>query len=254
MSQNNKKNGNKIVNLIKTSFDVGAEGAASLIGSVFADSLVGQVLPGVTTAIFSYKQMRFEQNMEKFVQEVKKKEQEFNERLSKLEKANFERFKNNCFGIITDYVIDEVQKEKIEYIVNGLLKLSSYEKIQDDFVLMYYDTLRDLRLVDIAVLKSYYVGTEGEQEKILKEFDLEYEQYMLTSAKLSRMGLLISDRDKELDNLFEDVNMLQEQLQSMQGGMRRIGYSAMRTFKPIGSYSITQFGRDFIEFFVENKK
>lgn len=53
-------------------------------------------------------------------------------------------------------LIDEYQKEKNEYMINGYIYLTDHAEITSDFVMHYYDLLKQLRMVDISVLRLYY--------------------------------------------------------------------------------------------------
>lgn len=72
----------KLKKKIEDVFDVGTEGAVSIIGELTGKSLFGTFAPRLTTAFFSYKQKRFEKNINKAIDELKKRETELNERLS----------------------------------------------------------------------------------------------------------------------------------------------------------------------------
>jgi hypothetical protein len=246
----------KIKKKIQDTFDVGAEGAASITGELVAESVLSQFLPGATTMIFSYKQKRFEQNIEKYLEEMKTREEEMNKRISQLEDTQRQEFMDRHFGIITDYVIDEPQREKIRYIVNGMVNLLSHESINEDFVLTYYDTLRDLRLVDIGVLRFYYDFSMGYGRRIyqdvLDEFQIEYEQYDAVREKLARIGLLETKRDREVEKLYKNVEALGKYIQDLSKN-KSSRLSLDRLSKNDG-YHMSKFGRNFLEFFVEEFK
>jgi len=257
MSSPSQGKDNKIIKRLKETFDVGAEGAVSTIATFMGESLLGQVLPGVTSVYFSYKQKRMEENMERLITEVKKHEDELNQRLSRLESGSIIKFRDTYLGIISDYVIDEVQEDKIEFIVNGLVNLAGYEIIQDDFVLTYYDTLRDLRIIDIAILKMYYCSynalpTKNFQE-ILNEFGMDYSQYDAVREKLSRMGLLRTRREKEMDDLYKNVIEIQGFIEELNKGKTK-KLSRLNRLSKNDSYDISVFGRNFIEFFIDLKE
>jgi hypothetical protein len=239
----------KLKKKIEDVFDVGTEGAVSIIGELAGESLFGTFAPGITTAIFSYKQKRFEKNINKAIDELKKREAELNERLSAVE--NRQSFIES-FELIWDYIIDEPQEQKIKYMINGLVNLASHEQIKEDFVLFYYDTLRDLRLVDIDVLNLYYLSYSPVHSRvfnyhdILEKFDIDYNQYNAVREKLVRMGLLKTKHTDDLDKLYKNVLTIQEYLDGKSKKLNRLE----RLSKSDG-YSISSFGRNFVEFFLE---
>ncbi|MFC4766149.1 hypothetical protein [Effusibacillus consociatus] len=255
MSQNQDQKQKGFSKRIRDIFDVGGEGTASIIGELLSESVVGTFLPGVTTVYFSYKQKRIERNIEKFMLEVKKKEAEFNQRLSRLETKPLGSIKDKYLGIVMDYVVDEVQEEKIGYIVNGMLNLFSLEDLQEDFVLTYYDTMRNLRLVDIAVLKMYYslynIGLQAmDFQAIMNEFGIDYDQYNAVREKLAILGLLATTRDKELDYLYNNVIEMQSYLEALSKGKNK-KLDKLRRLSKNDGYLISRFGRNFIDFFIQ---
>lgn len=69
-----------------------------------------------------------------------------------------------------DYVIDEQQEGKIQYTVNGLLYIINHEQTSDDFILIYYDVLKELRMVDISVLRLMYNNRYVVDKKSIESF------------------------------------------------------------------------------------
>jgi uncharacterized protein YukE len=233
---------------VKEAIDVGGEGTVSIIGGIMAESIVGQVLPGVTTAAFSYKQKRHEKNMVKFIDLCNQRHEEFSKHLHDLEEKQLEYF-SRCVELITDYVLDEPQEEKIEYMVNGLVDLSSHEEIHEDFVLHYYDALRELRLVDLDILNNYYLPF-GDYSEIIKKHNLSSEQYQSVRLKLTRNGLLKTKFDDQMEDLYENMINLQVFLEDLNKGKSK-KLKRLNRLKKRDNFSISKFGRDFVEFFLE---
>jgi hypothetical protein len=233
---------------LKDILDVGAEGTISVVGETVA-GVVGQFLPGITNVYFSYRQKKFEKNMQRFKSEMQAKEAEFNQRLSEMEEAFFEEFKNRHLGIVTDYIVDEAQEDKIKFMVNGLVNLATHDYVKEDFILFYYDTLRELRLTDIGVLRFYFSLEMGYQE-LLDELGIDYDQYNSIREKLVRLRLLKTKRDDEIDNLYQNVIAVQTYLESAAKG-KSAKLNRMKRLTKNDSYSISRFGRDFVHFFIE---
>ncbi len=154
------------------------------------------------------------------------------------------------------YIVDEPQEKKICYMVNGIVNLSGHEEIKEDFVLLYYDTLKELRLVDIGILKFYYdINTKFDQDTqktysdVLEELGITYEQYDAIRGKLNRMGLLGTKRDAEMDQLVENLNKLKDYIDKVSKG-KNAKISIKKLFRRDG-YTISRFGRDFVCFFLE---
>ena len=190
-----------------------AETAAPLVLELIFDGAIGTVAPGVVTVMLAYKQKRQEAMLVKFMEETKVKLLEIEENLRKLSTESYKIFKEKYFGMIMDYAIDEVQEEKIQLIINGYMKVAGIETPSEDFVLLYYDTLAGLRLLDINILIAYYNGVTMASEPLTVKHGINNDQLRMLQGKLVRSGLMNAGSG--------------------------------------GSYVISQFGRDFIEFFVK---
>lgn len=235
-------------------FDIAAQPTVDIVSSIFLEGLAGSIVPGMTSAMLAYKQKRSERMLEKFMIETKKRIDELEEKLIQLEADQYKEFAGKYFGIITDYVIDEVQEEKIKYIVNGFVNLASMQNIKEDFVLYYYDTLKNLRLVDIAVLKLYYSPIPQQTYKdLIKEFELDYDQYDAIREKLFRMGLLTTRREEKEDDLYANLLAIQEYLEKLTKG-NKANLPRFKRIEKRDSYEISRFGRNFVEFFINSEK
>lgn len=232
-------------------FDIAAQPTADIVSAMFLEGIAGTALPGGTSAMLAYKQKRSERMLEKFMIETKKRIDELEEKLVQLEPDRYKEFSGKYFGIVTDYVTDEVQEEKIKYIVNGFINLASMTNVTEDFVLYYYDTLKNLRIVDIAVLKQYYELIPQPYTDILNEFKIEVEQYEAIRKKLARMGLLTTKREKKEDDLYANLLIIQDYLEKVSKG-RKAELKKLKRLEKRDSYEISKFGRDFVEFFIKN--
>lgn len=234
-------------------FDSAKEPAFDMACEVFLDGVVGTVAPGIVTTYMSYKQKRQEKIYGKFMVETKEKIEILEERLRKLDGSQYYRFKDEFFGLVSDYVIEEVQQEKIEYLVNGLINIAAIPDIKEDFILTYYDTLKETRIRDIAVLKFYedvYIRIENKKTwtDICEELNISYEEYDSIREKLNRLGLLTTKRDIKIDNLYENILNIQEFLEKTYKGKNY----KLKSFKRIDkkdSFQISKFGKEFIRFF-----
>lgn len=172
--------------------------------------------------------------------------------MHKLDAQGIQEFRGKYFGIIVDYVIDEVQEEKIKYIVNGFINLASIENPNEDFVLFYYDTLRELRIVDIAILKLYYGISQRHFTDLLEEFKIEYEQYDSIREKLVRLGLLTTKREAKIDDLYNNVINIQEFLESLSKG-KNVKLKNFKRIEKKDACQISRFGREFDDFFINSQ-
>ena len=197
----------------KNILEATAETAAPIALQMLLGGAIGTVAPGVVTAMLAYKQKRQEAMIFKFMDEMALKLAGIEKNLEKLSAESLETFRETYFGMIMDYAIDEVQEEKIQLIINGYMKVAGIEKLSEDFVLLYYDTLAGLRMLDVNILIAYYNGVTMASEPLTTKHGINHDQLRMLQEKLVRLGL-------------------------MNTGDR-------------GSYAISQFGREFIEFFIK---
>lgn len=232
--------------------DITTEAGVDVVSSMVFEGLVGSVLPGVTSVMFAYKQKRLERMIIKFMEELKNNQCELEEKINQMSKEKAREYTEKYFGIVTDFVIDEAQENKIKYIVNGFVNLGSIEEISEDFVLSYYDLLNSLRVVDIGILNKHYNDSVGNYEKdifmVLEEFGINYDQYYEIQNKLTRMGLLISENEEKERSNQKLIKKYLEQSGNPKDGRFDILWKdvSMRD-----SFTISQYGRQFRKFFVE---
>jgi hypothetical protein len=232
-------------------FEVIAEPTVDVVSSMFLEGIAGTFVPGVASVVLGYKQKRQERMLEKFMEETQARQEELEKKIIQMSEEKMKEFTSKYFGIVTDYVLDEVQEEKIKYIVNGFINLASIEDIKEDFVFSYYDILIDLRVVDLGVLKLYHNYSQGNLEgdfrTVLEEFNLDYDQYKSIQNKLLRMGLLISNNEtNERDNQLK----IQKYLEQLEKG-KKVKLGNLKNISSNDSFKLSPFGRQFMNFFVE---
>lgn len=154
------------------------------------------------------------------------------------------------------YIIDEPQSEKIKTMVNGLKNLAYKDEIKEDFVLLYYDTLRDLRVLDITVLNSYYqkyfmsneeLEEQGFVHLTSAELEITDEELRAINEKLIRMGLLQTSQLREIGRMRENIDILIALHKGKKG----------KLFKRTSNFNrviVTNFGMQFMDFFLNKDK
>lgn len=86
------------------------------------------------------------------------------------------RLRKKYFGLTLDYVMETKQEEKIKYIVNGFINLTTLENLQEDIILIYYDILDELNILDIRVLKTYdYLNSSEGYYDILEKTGISHD-------------------------------------------------------------------------------
>lgn len=242
----------------KEIFDSTKEPIFEMACDLLLEGVAGIVVPGAMGVYLSHKQKRQEKMLEKFMLEIKERIQILESRLKNMDSNQFNEFKERYFGLISDYVVEEVQEEKIQYIANGFVNLAEVININEDFVLMYYDTLKELRIRDIAILKFYYnscnpfIDDENRENiyDILKKLDIDNEQYTAIREKLVRLGLFTTKRENNMDNLYENILNIQNYLETLSKGKNN-KLKRLNKIDKKDSFKISKFGREFVKFFID---
>lgn len=217
--------------------------------------LISFASPRIGGLVLAYKQKRWERNWEYYLKLIIDKQDDFNNRLEKLEQSQKDNILKKYFPLISDYVGDEKQQEKIDYIVNGFLNVSAGINHQEDTIIMYYDTLQELSLLDIRVLKCYasiYVGEEKRESisGIMEEYELELAQVSMIKEKLVRLGLLESKNDDDIDHNMQEMT---KYFEAVKKG-KKLPSLRLKRIRKSESYKLTRYGRRFILFFLEEYK
>lgn len=228
---------------------VATEAIATTVGE-----LAGVFIPGVGNMILSYKQRRFERNIEILVSELIERQNEFNEYFSKLDDKIAREVKNIYMGIVSDHTIEVTQEEKIKYIVNGYVNLTKDGHPQEDVVMMYYDTLDELSLLDIRVLKLYTQSLSSSEDNIynvMDDYEFDNSQIDLIKEKISRLGLIENKREGEYNKLFENVKNVMDYLDKAQKGTKNNKFKIQKMTN-LKSNELTSYGRKFLRFISRN--
>ena len=227
-----------------------------LEGTVFeaVSEAAGIMIPGVGHIMLSYKQKKLEKRLERYLEKIVEKQDEINARLGKLEDSQRDEVKSNYFGLIADYAAQAKQEEKIDFIVTGFINISSGKILQEDTILMYYDTLDQLNLLDLRVLKTYVhpapLGDESADDihHIMEDYSLDFSQVAMLKDKLVRLGLLESRNDADMD---ENIRNMAQYLEDISKGKKNARLKKLKRISKSESYRATTYGRKFFAFFTE---
>lgn len=258
---------------LETALSVGSDTAADIvknsITSVIGDILVdtaGSLIPGVSGAVQNYKRNRFEKNITTFAEYLYTKIE--NIRVNLEHKSDEQKEKiDQLFHYVMDYVIDEQQEDKIEYMVNGFVNITEHEQVSDDFILTYYDVLKELRMVDISVLRLMYSSrfmfeqeTRETFHDVMEMHGMSYEQYESVRRNLLRIGLLttktdlsITDDLNEIAKRFKELYTYLDKLTNPRhkGSLPKLKEPKLKSKE---NFEMSKFGRDFVEFFLSLDK
>jgi len=217
--------------LLDAGTDMGSEilkeSMNDMIGELAVDT-ASSFIPGVYGAVNSFKRKRAEKNIVKFVKHLHEKHDFIIEQIEIKTQENNQKIDEMMYLII-NHAMEEIQEEKIEYMVNGFAHLTEHDEFTEDFVLLYYDVLKQLRMVDIAVLKihynnkyTFYLESNEERESfqdVMVKHGLSYEQYLSVRENLRRLGLLEINSE---DNVEENLKELQESISKMKSHYDRV--------------------------------
>ncbi|WOV86959.1 hypothetical protein QWT69_13935 [Sporosarcina oncorhynchi] len=245
----------------ETAAEIAKESFTSLISGILVDT-TSSLIPGVAGAVHGYKRVRFERNITAFTEQVFSNIDVILVNLESKTREQKEQI-DQLFNIVLDYVIDEQQEDKIQYMVNGFLNLTDHEQVSDDFVLTYYDVLKELRMVDISVLSlmfnsRYVLGNHSTESfrDVMERHGLSYEQYQSVRGNLKRIGLLVTKTDLNVtDDLEEIVKRFKELYDYLDKVTdpkykRTLPKLKLPKLKSKENLELSKFGSEFVRFFI----
>lgn len=172
---------------------------------------------------------------------------------------------DDLMAYVYEQAMETQQKDKISYMVNGFTNLTKVEQPSTDITYIYYDTLSQLTVLDISVLKLYgrfYVDVDSatNYSEVLEEFGIEYHQYDAVRKNLQRMSLLEDAEEESFDKHFKDFVKVFNQNMKILTSLKNLRKFEPRDFgrlknikeyRPRERLRISKFGREFLRFFVE---
>lgn len=228
-------------------FDIAAMPTATILSGVFFAGVAGSIAPRVVSGVLAYKQKRSEQMYERFMLEVRNKSADFESRLEKLEADQLEWFQDVVFPLVSDYVFENKQEEKIKYLVNGFLNAASMKITSEDILLLYYDTLDRLSTLDLILLKDKSIWRDELESRVISRELVLDGSINTAQEKLRSYALLETRGDRQMDALLKTVVSMSEHLKDPK-----------KTFKPerlnssfLTSYELAKFGGKFLRFFCD---
>lgn len=255
----------------------GADVVRQMIGDVAIET-GASVIPIVGQAISSYKVNKKISNLEKFINLVATRLDFFIERLNNSKLDDREKYSE-----LLDFAYDSVgsygQKEKIQFLVNGLETIVNTDKISFDIAYLYINTLNRLSLLDISVIKLYsppsrYFNNDQENENaefktyqdVLDKFNITMEQYNAVRSNLNILGLLEKKTDQTLE---KDLSELEDHIKRIDSNVKLIHSDLELIMNPKKKISklkkikvqkikinaddkfvVSKFGKDFYKYFL----
>lgn len=248
----------------ETTAEIAKESITSIIGDLIVDAS-SSLIPGISGAVQGYKRARFERNITAFASELYSEIENLRKNLETKNEEQKEKI-DRMFSFIMDYVIDEQQEEKIQYMVHGFLSITNHENITEDIILTYYDVLKELRMIDISVLRLMYNsryrfinGSTETYQDVMERNGINYNQYEAVRRNLQRLGLFTTKTDLNItDDLEEIVKTFKELYDYLDKAnnpryTRSLPKLKLPKLKSKEYYELSKFGKDFVEFFIKQE-
>jgi hypothetical protein len=112
---------------VKDYIETYGQPTVEIVSGLFVEGFAGALIPGVTSFISAARGRRLEKNMEIFMNQISNDIYELKTLFNELDSKGKENFKNDFSEIILDYISEERDEEKIEFITNGFKKLLDKE-------------------------------------------------------------------------------------------------------------------------------
>ena len=136
----------------RISFNKSYSITAPIISNLIDASIGIPIVSSFIGIVMGYKQKRFEENIVTLISGFKEHVENLEKQLSLYNPQDKRILREDIFPLIFDYSANEIQKEKIKLIINGLVYVIDKKYLNQDRVLELYDTLQALRLSDIDFL------------------------------------------------------------------------------------------------------
>lgn len=214
-----------------------------IVADTLVEGVAGAVIPGVGNMILSYKQNRMERRVEETLQMLVDRQDELNAAINSLSKDMTKQIEGKYFEMLMDYAIDEPQEEKIKYLVNGYINVARIQNPQEDVVRSFYDTLVQMNMLDIRVLKLYTIHSDDNYYNIMQAYRIDDSHYRMVQDKLVRLGLIYSKNDEQRD---ENIDSILRYLEDLGKG-KKAKLKAKRVSRS-ESFRLSGYGNRFIRF------
>ena len=235
------------------------EPAVEIVSELLLEGVAGAIIPGFTSVVMNVKQKRYERNINRLLAELQNKIETMSIKFDEISEERRDNFSNEFSELIIDYISEERDEEKIEFIVNGITNLIDDNRAIDNTSL-YFDALKSLRKIDILVLKQFDYNTpeyfENNFSEFLEKCSISLDEYKFIKEKLLRSGLLISTYDENQKEINEIIIELSKFLKELEKGKANKISNKLKSpkVKKMERIKLSKFGREFIDFFSENSE
>ncbi len=222
-----------------------SEGVTAILGE-----LAGSIVPGINGVVMAYKQNRFERHVNKALEIMKSRIEFLEGNYSLLNKEMKEKFENTYTQWLLDNLAEEKQEEKVEYNVQGFINLMSNDA-NDNLMLLFFNTISELTMLDIDILKLYSVNESGTIYELCEKYNIIPEQTLVIKEKLERLGLLQSKneeyRESNLDYVVEHLSKVATENKKSKPKDIEFTKSKIKKISRSDSFHITSLGRAFLK-------
>lgn len=233
----------KLTDVAKSAMESGVEVGATVVGEVILDGLIGSILPGIPSAILSYKQKRLERNLILFVKNISSRLDEIQTAWEAKSKDKKELIKEKFSSVVCDYVLEEKEEMKIPYMSKGFVSLIIGEYSDESIVIEFYDILERLRITELQVFVDYHNNYQSIQYGVNSEYvngrHIGFDEFTYIRNKLINLGLLKREGQYTVDNFVRDLE------RSVRSGVTTGSHRGRE--KDI----VTDLGKEFIKFFID---
>lgn len=221
-----------------------------VVATVCLDGVAGAVVPGVGNMLLAYQQKQQEKRFSQALVELKSRQEEIDSILKNYEEE-LKPLIERMLDIYFQYSLKNSQEEKVKYLGNGYVNSISVERPQEDVILGFYDTLDQVNILDIRVLKLYcgdVFEVSDNYEKVMEDFGIDYSQYKMIRLKLERLGLLESKNDiKQDENIGYIIDYLNAQSKNKISDAKR-ALGKMKKIPNGEMFKVTKYGINFMKF------
>lgn len=231
-------------------FDVIVEPVVSVTAGMFLSEVAGSIVPGIVSVVMNYRQVRAERNIEKFMVYVKERLAEFDAKLDQLSEADKSRAQEMCLPLALDFAAESKQEEKIAYIAKGFASAAMDSSLGSDFLLLYYNLLDGLSMLELRALGLYYQVKRNvcndDYKTIMRDYGIDEKEYDMVRGRLVYSGLLEKGSIAVDVIATHGIPVLPTNADEILG-QTRMRYGAHERV----IYTITEFGEKFMRFFSE---
>lgn len=221
---------------------VTTEGTSLLLGSI-----VGAAAPRINSIRLNYLEKRFEQRVETALSLMDSRICLIESKYEELEEELQEKFRSLYVEWFMDNLYVEKQPEKVQFHVNGYINMMD-NSTNDNIMIMFMETLSELTMLDIDVLKLYSSNSDETAWNLIERYSLQPEQLSVIKEKLVRYGLVYSRMDDARDDNVDAIAnyLIALDKEAKKKNPKPVKMKDIKKPKRTESYSITPLGRDFL--------